>query len=215
MAGPGGVAARWVVRSPRIAQGTFRGQLNGLTRVVAIAALVGAGFAPGGCANLTSPARSHELGPGAYWLDYSADRRGSVVLPAGEHRIVCAEPPPDVAQQQVARLVASIERGDIQGGVTGELLSEVVQLAGRTQTVLVLRESLYRLCEQNAAGTLTREDVRAMYADVLRAVESIAAADAAREVRQATKALGEADPSTREMIKEFLAGNSREDSEND
>jgi hypothetical protein len=156
---------------------------------------------------LTAPAGIKEIKGGArsaYWANYDATRRGAFILPAGEHRAICSEPSPDVAVEQTAKLLLTANYAGATGSLTPELTARVVELAGRTQVVLVLRTTLYAACEQSAAGNLSPADIRAIYSEALATVRAMTDADKATETRRAVEALGAADPATRALIEKAL-----------
>ncbi|SMN01949.1 hypothetical protein SPONN_265 [uncultured Candidatus Thioglobus sp.] len=115
-----------------------------------------------GCAGLTSPARKHELDKDVYWIEYDATRRGSVVALNDKIWKSCAEPTPDVAISTLAKLEVKI-------GVKGELTQNIVNLAEKTQMVLFLRESLFRLCEISINNNMPSKDVETLYKGVMNA----------------------------------------------
>ena len=134
-----------------------------------------------GCANLTSPARNHEIDPTkAYWFDYDASRRGTLVLPADKKVKTCAEPSPDVALTLVSKLEATL-KPEAGGDATAkaEFSATVVELAKRTQMVMFLREALFRLCEQSINGDFTVKDVVGLYKEVITAATDIVKTDKA------------------------------------
>lgn len=64
-----------------------------------------------GCASFTSPARKHILEEGkTYWFDYTADRRGAILITKHEvgNIAICAEPSPDVALQIIDKFKADV-----------------------------------------------------------------------------------------------------------
>lgn len=85
-------------------------------------------------------------------VSYPADLRGAY-LKMGESKMqFCAEPAPDVALQSLVKVTENLKvttpsgtQGE--GSFSGEFASNVIQLAGRTQLVLLAREMLYRACE--------------------------------------------------------------------
>lgn len=141
-----------------------------------------------GCASMTSPARTHALEPGKpYIVDYDATRRGSYVLPADGSLKVCSEPSPDAAMESITKIIAELKLADntnIDAKTQIELQTKVVELAGRSQLVLILRESLYRLCEQGMNGGLSQEQIAALYQQVLQTVVMLAQTDLAREQKE-------------------------------
>lgn len=144
----------------------------------------------GGCTHLTSPARAHVMEANTpYWLDYDASRRGTIVAPASSRVKTCSEPSPDVALSLIAKIEASAkapEAGEASG--TAEFNTSVVKLAERTQMVMFLRESLYRLCEQSMNNEFGKEEIIASYNKVIDTARAIAEADKQRAVESAARA---------------------------
>jgi hypothetical protein len=169
-------------------------------------------FVPLGCTTLTSPARHYALDhqDKVYWFDYASERRGAFLIPRGtvsnsqqSSFSVCAEPVPDVALAHSTELIGSAKLPEtVDAELKAKFASEVVQLAGRTQTILFLRESMYRLCEQGVNGNLTPEEVRDLYVEVINAAVAFAKASAANEASRAIESA--TDPKTRKVIEDFL-----------
>lgn len=139
-----------------------------------------------GCGFFTRPADRHELEAGApYWFDYAAERRGAILVPSRGTVRFCAEPSPDIALRQAVDLVAKAETPQ---GVTAsgqaKFSADVIALAGRTQTILFLREALYRLCEQQLNGTVAPDQVAPLFLEILRASSTMAAAQFVSEIRK-------------------------------
>lgn len=135
-----------------------------------------------GCTNFTSPARSSQLeGSKAYWFDYDASRRGAFFVPENAKIKVCAEPPPDVALSLVSKLETTIKKDEV-GEATGksEFNASVVKLAERTQMTMLLRESLYRLCEQSLRHDFTSAEILKAYEKTVKAAADLAKADVAK-----------------------------------
>jgi hypothetical protein len=147
-------------------------------RVVSIALIACAALTTG-CANLTPPAQVRAIGSDtAHWMHYDASRRGTFVIPSGQKVVVCAEPSPDVALNLVSKLEASAKAADeAQLAAKAEFNATVVELAKRTQMVMFLRESMYRLCEQTMSGNIPATEVPAMYADIVKAATTLAQAE--------------------------------------
>jgi len=144
-----------------------------------------------GCANFTSPARARALEPGQpYWLDYDATRRGAIIFPDSSKLKTCSEPSPDVALTMVAKLEASAgKESGADATAKTEFDTSVVKLAERTQMVMFLRESLYRLCEQSLNHDFTKEEVLSAYNNVIDTARAIAEADRERAKEDAAKAI--------------------------
>jgi hypothetical protein len=86
-------------------------------------------------------------------ITYPAELRGAYFIVSQNNKVnYCAEPAPDVAMDSLQKLAASITAQlpadkKIEGKLDTELSNKVVQLAGRTQLILLAREMLYRSCE--------------------------------------------------------------------
>jgi hypothetical protein len=125
-----------------------------------------------------------------YWFSYDASRRGAMLIAkednSGTERHVtgaymCAEPAPDVALSTAFNMLNDLKVGaaGTVDGVTGkgsvdfennarkEIVTKVVELASRTQTIQFLREAMYRLCEQQMNGSIDKQDVKALYRAVV------------------------------------------------
>lgn len=135
-----------------------------------------------GCANLTSPARDHSLSnPGVHWIDYDASRRGTFISvdKNGTYR-GCAEPAPDIGLSMTTKLSASLTGADqSKTDASAEFAATALALAGRTQLVLVLRESLFRICEASLNMNFGPDQTRQLFESTLNAVTEIAKAEVA------------------------------------
>lgn len=156
-------------------------------------------LALGGCANLTPPARIHDVSEAkAHWIEYDASRRGALLRTEDGKIRGCAEPAPDIGLSLLSKLKLQPE------GVTApvldtELSSTVVALAGRTQVVLTLRESLYRICEAYMNGALSGPDVKSLFGDTLKAAQTIA--EAVRQEADSEKVKSEAAKTNAETLR--------------
>lgn len=148
---------------------------------VAIAALL----LLGSCAVFTPPAGHSALDPDTpQWFQYSADRRGAVLVRWRNGTMhFCAEPAPDVALRQAVDLVAKAQTPqNISVEAQAKVSSDVVALAGRTTAILFQREALYRICEAAMNGTLREDQVAPLIQQVLQTTASVAAAQLVNEI---------------------------------
>ena len=127
-------------------------------------------------------------------IDYGADRRGSYLLKTdkGKHVIV-SEPSPDVAQEITSSLGLSAETISelAKPELKAAYANKVLDLASRSQTLQILRESLFRLSEMGASSDITIEQRVTLYTKILDTVRLIAATEfadsnASKEVKDAT-----------------------------
>jgi hypothetical protein len=163
-----------------------------------------------GCATFTSPARVHELQSNKpYWMDYDASRRGAIVIPDGSNVKMCSEPTPDVALNFAEQILVQVQaqtqnNPNIDGKVQAQLSETAMELAGRTQMVLFLRESLYRLCEQSVNGNLNHDEVKQLYELVIQTSLKLAESDVAKNQKQLAEALK--DPNVRRIWDQMHQG---------
>lgn len=172
---------------------------------ICVAAFCVASFLSG-CASMTSPMRTHALEAGKpYAIDYDATRRGAYILPGDRSMKMCAEPAPDVAMESITNIIANLklQQANADANAQVELQQKIVELAGRTQLVLVLRESLYRLCEQGVNGQLNNEQIAALYKQALDTVLRLADTDLAKEQRAIIENLK--DPALRDVFRKNIS----------
>ena len=155
----------------------------------------------GGCAMFTSPARQHALEPDTtYWFDYTADRRGALMARRGTDMVYCAEPSPDVALDLVSsmNLEADLPQDAASAKIASETRQEVVQLAKRSQMLMFLRESLYRLCELSINQDLSPDEVVRQYELVIKTAQELAMV----EMKEAEQSVLEAEAELLRVRKE-------------
>src|SRR6185295_1951633 len=93
---------------------------------------------------------------------------------------MCAEPPPDVALTRTIDLIANVAYQGATGDQQAKLAEQLAQLGGRTQTVLMLRDSLFRLCELSINSGLGIDDLKTLYTEVVRAAVEVATTEATK-----------------------------------
>lgn len=163
-------------------------------RVIALCAFSAAGCG-GATESVVAPSRLHTLGASsAYAVAYDSRGRGAYVAVSGANSDsvgmkVCSEPSPDasanlsskIASEFAANANATIKAIQIAAGGSGkgneEASSQIVDVAQRTELVLVLRESLYRLCELNINGVLSDPQAVEAFGEVLRTTRQLAQRD--------------------------------------
>ena len=142
-----------------------------------------------GCSHFTSPARKHKLDEkGNYWLDYDASRRGAFFINNGTKLKTCSEPSPDVAYKLTEKLEASVTYGGAQGTGKGNFSQDVIKLAERTQMIMFLRETLFRLCELSLNYDIPSKEYVNLYKEVLATSLNITKADAIQAAASKTQA---------------------------
>ncbi len=83
---------------------------------------------------------------------------GKTYKETGKLTRVCAEPSPDAMTAYAAQLSAKKEGADNLGlGLTGSYQGSAAFVGMRTQTIQLLRDQLYRLCEANMNGWIDQD----------------------------------------------------------
>ncbi len=96
-------------------------------------------------------------------IDYGADRRGSYLLKTtGGKYFIVSEPSPDVSKEITTSLGLSADTIEnlVKPELKAEYANKVVNLANRSQTLQVLRESLFRLSEMSASSDINTKGSR-------------------------------------------------------
>lgn len=126
-------------------------------------------------------------------IDYGADRRGSYLLKTQNGRyVIVSEPSPDVSKEITTSLGLSAETiGELaKPELKAAYANKVVDLASRSQTLQVLRESLFRLSEMGASSDINIDQRVELFKRILDTIRFIAAtefanSDASRSVKDA------------------------------
>jgi hypothetical protein len=110
-----------------------------------------------GCANLTTVSRSHQL-PGndtdKAGIAIHLDAKQRVVYQSGVGRL-CAEPSPDALSAYAASFGGSGSAQGYGSAAVAQALSESSASIGlRTQSITLMRDALYRICELYYSGGL-------------------------------------------------------------
>lgn len=113
-------------------------------------------------------------------IDYGPDRRGSYLIKTDEGKhIIVSEPAPDVGREITRSLGLSAKTiGNlVDPNLKADYANKVVDLANRSQTLQVLRESLFRLSEMSASSDISDEQRMSLFSKVLDTVKVIAATE--------------------------------------
>jgi hypothetical protein len=109
---------------------------------------------------------------------YPSDLRGAYVLTENSNLKFCAEPVPDVALESIQKITANLKATfaggqPIDASVSGELAIKAVELAGRTQLLLIAREMLYRACELSLNQNANVGTALDMYKSVVNLIKDL------------------------------------------
>jgi hypothetical protein len=151
-----------------------------------------------GCAGANQEkAYTDEIGKDGFRLvSYTGTTRGAYIWPDGKAGHICAEPPPDLGLTTAREISANLKAAasalgaigspSLEAGGVAKLSSAAIELAGRSQLVLLTREFLYRDCELAAnfgPGTTEYTVLGAQYGKVLDVVLELAKADRDRAAK--------------------------------
>ncbi len=173
----------------------------------ASAALVIAALLLSGCASFQPSTSVHSVASNQpTYIDMDASRRGVLIIPRPNNKgyFVCSEPSPDVAVETVSKILLQVkaDNPNIDAKTEMEFRSAVVELTQRTQTILFLRESMFRICEQSINQNLSPEQVTELYTISITTALKLAEADLAKNQTDLAKELS--DPKVREIWKEVF-----------
>jgi hypothetical protein len=125
---------------------------------------------------------------------YSIDAKQRFILitnkggPNKDQRIVCAEPSPDALTAQAAAIAAQGGTPTVGVGFGGGSSEAAASIGLRTQTIQLLRDGYYRLCEAHLNGVLSKEQYNLAFVSIdelmitLLAIDAIAGAPSAPAV---------------------------------
>jgi hypothetical protein len=163
------------------------------SRTVCFAVLIGSSAIAGGCSAFVTRIQSLPIDPGtSRVLNMNSDRRATYVLwhndgddPRNSRHVVVAEPPPDTALQKTVEAIGKLQvtaapGGDVASGQLGVGVvdrDQILSLTNRTQAVVILRDSLFRLSEARANGFIDKGEWIKLYGKVVDSAKSIAEAE--------------------------------------
>ena len=109
-----------------------------------------------GCSMFESSARKHSIAADektAYWFDYNSHRRGAFIIPDKKNVKIISEPAPDTVVENILKLAGSLNYQSVTGQVSADLSQQIIQLGQRSEMIMFLRETMFRLSEAgNNAG---------------------------------------------------------------
>ncbi len=145
-------------------------------------------------------------------LDIDSTRRVAYVKAAinsDEVDQICAEPAPDTALQVSLELLAKLETPQVAIETGAKANQELVELLGRSSTLLIQREALYRLCELYTNKKVQDNGkIIELYEDILNTTKIIAVTELLRKME--AKHINEGNKSVFELIVKALANDSKE-----
>lgn len=115
-------------------------------------------------------------------VTFPSSLRGAYFIDKNSKVKFCAEPAPDVARESLQRLSARIQANaanstNADAGFNSSLEAKALQLAGRTELLLVAREMLYRACEMSLNNNTSEETVLKVYTEIANLIRELAVSD--------------------------------------
>lgn len=123
---------------------------------LAVLSLIGGMLAS--CANLQTVNRSSEMPDGGRAVHLDLPQR---LVYTSKEGVVCAEPSPDGLQAYAAStgLGLSSGRADVAASVANALGASAASNGLRTQSITLMRDAMYRICEASHNKKITKSDV--------------------------------------------------------
>jgi hypothetical protein len=120
-----------------------------------------------GCAYLTTYNRSIDLDGASVSLDVKqrvvfSQKRAGLAPGQSEKVVVCAEPSPDALTVLAVSGGLAVSNGDNVANASAGVAESGAFVGLRTQSIQLLRDAMYRLCEGYAAGAVGDTDFAAM-----------------------------------------------------
>lgn len=125
-----------------------------------------------GCANLMSIHRQSNItpssdgakaSPGAELVLMDAKQRGVFSVKRGDHTVVCAEPSPDALQAVAATTSLSLQDAKNLLQASTGLSESAANIGLRTQSIQLLRDAMYRVCEGYAGHAIDDDEVTMLH----------------------------------------------------
>jgi hypothetical protein len=111
-------------------------------------------------------------------MDFDASRRGGLLIPSNSPFQLVLEPSPDVAMSSVADFATKVSiAGKIDASQTSTITQSLASLGERTEAVMALRESLFRLNLLAADGHIDSNQVTNLFGQILAVAQKIADAE--------------------------------------
>jgi hypothetical protein len=115
-------------------------------------------------------------------VTFPSNRRGAYFIDKNSQMKFCAEPAPDVARESFRELSARINANidpstKVDAAAQSRLDAKALELAGRTELLLVAREMLYRACELSLNNDISEETVLRLYTNVSELIRALALKD--------------------------------------
>ncbi len=164
----------------------------------------------GGCASMRAPVKVHAIDDPTkpHWVEVDASRRGVLIVPRpdGKGFLACAEPSPDIALSVATTLIAELKltNPNIDAKTQIEFTQAVIDLSKRSQTLLFLRESMFRLCEQSLNQNLSSDQVMDLYREAMKTALKMAEAELTKQQADLAKQLQ--NPAVRDLWNQAFGG---------
>ncbi len=124
-------------------------------------------------------------------ITFPTEVRGTYIFTPDKPVSFCAEPFPDVGMDAIKKLTsdlsATTEGVNASAKLSAEASERIVELAGRSELVLLARELLYRACELNKSGN--SQLGQNLYNEVVNLIKTLGESDKLRQQTEYVKEL--------------------------
>lgn len=151
--------------------------INSNKKLLLASAILLSACSPPGVIHRTSTLGSHNI------LAVDANQRLVIEGVVDGERVICTEPSPDAVAAHAAQLAATANATLAEGKAASASLAagysqSVASLAMRTQTIQVLRDGYFRLCEARLNNLIDRKDYQVIVAFIDEFIATVAAIEA-------------------------------------
>lgn len=144
-------------------------------------------------------------------ITYPTALRGTYIFKKDSYSF-CAEPSPDIAFDSIKKLTSDISGTTAHGEtakitLNADVSEKVINLAGRTELVVLARDLLYRACEANKKGDSKLTET--LYTQVIDLVKNLGEAERINAETDYIKATEFKRDSSSECIQKWLSQDSK------
>lgn len=117
-----------------------------------------------GCQAFAPPASHSKIGEKVDWFKLNSDYRSAWMVDGR----LCAEPSPETARTVTLVVSADVAKTGVSDtGVKSDFKDAITALNDRSQTLLIMREAFYRLCERQVKSTVSDADFKEAFKFIL------------------------------------------------
>jgi hypothetical protein len=116
----------------------------------------------------------NDNGSNAYMIKYDSNSRGQFFFPDDKKMKLISEPSPDTVLQSTYAFTGKMNYQSVTGEVSANLTSQALQLGQRTEMIMFLRETMFRLSEAGNNAGWSPKDYKDLYNKIIKAAVILA-----------------------------------------